>query len=313
MPDYPGLTVSVPLFFELDGSIDFETLGCYLEDVCKNDRIYAVYAMAYNTRYRMLSISEVLEVNRFVCRVTKAHGKRVFVGHPIQVSQQELYGYLTEIAYESPDGVSMLYPERFFGQTDPIMEFIGTPKRFGLEIVVHESKLVSGFDGSLVNWPRALIERLVSELDIKALKEDSFDDALSSFIFEQSKIYDFTFILAGGGKQRLVPLLDRGVLTWLNGTTVFLPRLIDQTYMGFVSRDRVFTDFYLERIEKPFFDECVSKFGWHLAHKAALSFFGYGKPVERFPHAKVTKDMSIKMSVCLDGIASAVDELHENS
>lgn len=310
MHEYPGLTVSVPLFFNLDGSVDFETLDRYLKDVCKNDCIYAVYAMAYNTRYRMLSIREVLEVNRFICRATKAHDKKVFVGHPIQASKEELYDYLAEIADESPDGVSMLYPERFFGQADPIIDFVSAPKQFGLEIVVHESKLVSGFDGSLINWPRALIKQLVSELDIKAIKEDSFDDGLSDFIFEQSQIHDFVFILAGGGKQRLLPFLDRGIRTWLNGTTVFLPGFIDETYMGFVSHDSEFIDSYLKKIEKPFFGECVKKFGWHLAHKAALSFFGYGEPVERFPHAQVTKDMLTKVSVCLDGIASAVGELH---
>jgi hypothetical protein len=78
--------------------------------------------------------------------------------------------------------------------------------------------------------------------------------------------------------------------------------------MGFVSRDSVFIDSYLRKIEKPFFDGCVSKFGWHLAHKAALSFFGYGEPAERFPHAKVTKDMMGQMSECFVGIESAVDE-----
>lgn len=309
MVNFPGLTVSVPLFFSTDESIDFKTLGRYLEDVCKNEHIYAVYAMAFNTRYRVLDTEDVLAVNRFICKTVKGFGKQVFVGHPLQVSKSELFSYLEKIASVSPDGISMLYPERFFGQCEPIIDFVSSPKKFDLDVVLHEAKLVSGFDGSLINWPHSLIEHVLTAVKLRALKEDSTDDMLSNFIFDQSLLHDFMFILAGGGKQRLGSFLDRGIQTWLNGSTVFLPGLVDKAYLGFVSRDTAFIDFYLRKIEKPFFSECVSKFGWHLAHKAALSFFGYGQPVERFPHAKVTPDIMRQVSEPLSKIAHAVEEL----
>ena len=68
---------------------------------------------------------------------------------------------------------------------------------------------------------------------------------------------------------------------------MFLPRLIDRTYLSFVNNDEPFKMWYLESVERPYFNKVVSKYGWHLAHKAALEYFGYGYRFERFPHASL--------------------------
>ena len=67
----PGITVSVPLFFNKDESIDYETLEQYIKDLGKQKSISAIYSMAYNTRYRMLSEDELLSLNIKIIELTK--------------------------------------------------------------------------------------------------------------------------------------------------------------------------------------------------------------------------------------------------
>ena len=61
--EQPGLTVSIPLFFNKDESIDYDTLTQYIRDLGAQKSISAIYSMAYNTRYKMLSEDEVLSLN----------------------------------------------------------------------------------------------------------------------------------------------------------------------------------------------------------------------------------------------------------
>lgn len=286
--ELPGLTISSPLFFNSDESIDYDTLGRYLDDVCANNYVSAVYSMAYNTRYRMLSNDEVLDVNRFITRRVKAYGHKVYVGHPYIFTLESLNTYLAEIAKDEPDGISMLYPERYYGIDEPVIEFLKTPLKHGLNVVLHEMKLVSGFNGELVEWPLSLLEKVFEEVTLVAIKEDSKSNDVTNLVLDLSKNHGVHCVLAGGGKIRAEEFIQQGMTTWLNGSTMFLPRLIDKTYLAFIKNDTAYKEWYLKNIERPFFDEVVKKFGWHLAHKAALEYFGYGCRSERFPHAEMT-------------------------
>lgn len=283
--DYPGLTVSVPLFFKADECIDFEALDFYLEAVCVNSQISAIYSMAYNTRYRMLSFSEVLEINRFVIAKVLAAGHKVYVGHPYIFTRNEIEKYLGALTDTPPSGVSMLYPERYYNIDEPVVEFLRYPAKYGLDVVLHEMKLISGFNGELVNWPDKLLERVFTEVPLVAIKEDSKDDTMTQKVLGLCEQHSVHCVLAGGGKRRAERFIASGMSTWLNGSTMFLPELIDRTYKAFVNNDLAYKHWYVESVEKPFFDEVVAKYGWHLAHKAALEFFGFGERHERFPHA----------------------------
>jgi len=306
---FPGLTISCPLFFNKDETIDLKTLGCYLDDVCKNKSISAVYSMAYNTRYRMLRDEELLRVNEFVINKVKSYGHNVYVGHPYVFTRSSLEEYLTAVASLKPSGVSMLYPERYYGLDDIIIEFLRSPLRHGIDVVLHEMKLVSGFDGSLVDWPISLIEKVFEEVPLVAVKEDSKSDEIASKVMELCLREDVHFVLAGGGKLRALGFLEKGMTTWLNGSTMFIPQLIDRTYKAFVMGDEQYQSRYLDKIEKPFFEGVVSKHGWHLAHKAALEFFGYGQRWERFPHARMSESSFEEIRPILEDISAAAEWL----
>ena len=309
---HEGLTVSAPLFFNSDESIDYLTLEKYLTDVCQNRRISAVYSMAYNTRYRMLNDEEVLNVNKFITALVKAHGHRVYVGHPYIFSRKSLTSYLEEISAEKPDGISMLYPERYYGINDPIIDFLKIPQKFNLDVVLHEMKLVSGFDGQLINWPENLLEDVFKKINLVAVKEDSKSNQVTDLVLDLCKKYGVHCVLAGGGKIRAQEFVRKGMSTWLNGSTMFLPQLIDQTYQAFIEDDSDYKSWYLKNIELPFFNDVVAKTGWHLAHKAALEYFGYGVRAERFPHPAISEDKYEELIPTFDLISKAVAEKFKN-
>lgn len=302
-----GLTISCPMFFLKDERIDYGTIEKYLDDVCKNNHVSAVYSMAYNTRYRMMSDAELIEVNSFIVNTVKGYKKRVFVGHPYAFSRETFNSYLDKISKVKPNGISMLYPERYFGIDAPILEFLNLPASFDLPVVLHEMKLISGHTGELVDWPEDLLSNVFENVNLVGIKEDSKEDKVAEFVLELCKKRNVECILAGGGKVRALKFIERGLTTWLNGSTMFCPHLIDRAYIGFIKGDQAFQQTYLEKIERPFFEKIVSVNGWHIAHRIALHFFGYGELVERFPHAIIKKSQMEEALNILADIKNVTD------
>ena len=67
--------------------------------------------------------------------------------------------------------------------------------------LVHEQKLISGFNGKLIDWPDSLIQEVLKDPNVIAVKEDSKDNTITSKIIKLSKKYNFDVIVAGGGKE----------------------------------------------------------------------------------------------------------------
>ena len=272
------------MFFNNDESIDYETLTRYIKDLGTQNHISAVYSMAYNTRYKMLSDYELIELNTKIIQLSRDNNMNCYVGHPYTFNKKSLSSYLEEIAKHMPAGISMLYPERYFGINKPILEFLKMPSKLGMKVVLHEMKLVSGFNGELINWPEDLLREVIQLDCLIGIKEDSKDDNVSNFVLEECKKNNVSCILAGGGKSRVLTFIDKGLTTWLNGSTMFCPKAIDVIYPAIIHNQTDIINYYIENIEKPFFNYVVNKYGWHVSHKAACEFFGYGNRYERFPH-----------------------------
>jgi dihydrodipicolinate synthase/N-acetylneuraminate lyase len=306
---YPGLTVSIPLFFNQDESIDYRTLSRYLKELGKQKHISAVYSMAFNTRYRMLSDEELLNLNKEIIKLSKDNDLDCYVGHPYIFNRVRLEKYLREIAISKPAGISMLYPELYYNIDKPILEFLEMPAKFGMNTVIHEMKIVSGFTGELINWPENLLRKAIRLQSVIGVKEDSKDDCITRFALEECKKQDVTCIMAGGGKVRALKFISDGLETWLNGTTMFYPNAIDVIYPAVMNNDTDIINYYNEKIENPFFNDVVNRVGWHLAHKAALEFFGYGLRYERFPHAILPHKDFEQLSSTLNKIKVAFKQL----
>ncbi len=304
--------MSIPLFFNKDESIDYTVLSRYIADLGTQNRITAIYSMAYNTRYRMLNATEVLEVNKEILSLAHKHKLNCFVGHPYVFNRRSLEDYLIEIKRYNPAGISMLYPERYFGIDDPILEFLSIPSKFGLKVILHEMKLVSGLNGELINWPENLLRKAIQLESVIGVKEDSKDDSIAQLVLDECNKKGVTCILAGGGKRRALKFVGKGLKTWLNGSTMFYPKVIDIIYDAITTNQSEIVAFFIENVEKPFFEKVVEKHGWHLAHKTALEYFGYGKRYERFPHPILSDIRHSELKVIFEDIKSALEELIGN-
>ena len=265
--------------------------------------------MAYNTRYRMLSEEEVYSLNIKILELTKKNDIACYVGHPYIFDRRRLEDYLKEISKYKPAGISMLYPERYYNIDEPLLEFLEMPAKFGMKVVLHEMKLISGFHGDLINWPEKLLRKVINLDSVIGVKEDSKDDDVTRLVLDECKKNNVKCILAGGGKLRALKFIGEGLETWLNGTTMFFPQAIDIIYPAVMNRDMETVNYYNENIEKPFFQKIVNKYGWHLAHKAALEFFGYGQRYERFPHATLPVEDFIQLNSTLSNIKDSLEKL----
>ena len=90
-------------------------------------------------------------------------------------------------------------------------------------------------------------------------------------------------ILAGGGKRRALPFIANGLTCWLNGSLMLNPRAAGKVNSAFLEGDGDTVEKYINTVERPYFDDFISKVGWHVGHKAALHIAGFCQLAERRP------------------------------
>jgi dihydrodipicolinate synthase/N-acetylneuraminate lyase len=142
-------------------------------------------------------------------------------------------------------------------------------------------KLVSGLDGSLVNWNIDLLKDVMSIDNLIAVKEDAKDEDLFKKILEIE--FDGSIIISGGGKKRWLSYSDTSCQSWLNGIGTFLPKIPKLFWENYLNGNSLYLERIINEIEKPFFDEIVNKFGWHTSARASLHYFGHMGIYERMP------------------------------
>ena len=275
---------SVPMFFKKDKSVDIEALKKYLIECLESEGVEAIFSMAYNTRYRQLTDVELFEVNKLCCELANKYNKKAIIGHAYTITNKELDKYCSDIKKYKPYAISLLYPERYYGVDSVLIDFFSIPKRSGIPALIHEQKLVSGFNGSLIDWPENLINSVLSDSNVIAVKEDSKNDEVTNTVMKLSREFDFDVIVAGGGKKRVRKLIKEiNLKCWLNGSLMLFPKITKQVCDAYLNNDKAFIEWYEKEIETPYFDQVISKLGWHVGHKLALHVLGYCELEERAP------------------------------
>lgn len=286
-----GAVFSLPMFYKKNFEIDFVSLESYIKKCLESNGVECIFSMAYNTRFRQLSDDEILEISKLCCKLSQQYGKKAIIGHPYTITNQDLRIFCQKISSYKPYAISLLYPERYYGMIKPVVDFFSIPQEYGLKVLVHEQKLVSGFNGSLIDWPIDLLQNVLSIDSVIAVKEDSKSDEIVKEVIEISKSHDFDVIVAGGGKIRARKLIDSvGLSTWLNGSLMLFPELSEKVNEAYLNKDEFLMNWYEKNIEIPYFESFISKVGWHVGHKAALHLLDYCELVERAPMPIITSE-----------------------
>lgn len=279
-----GAIFSAPMFFKSNGEVDYSSYENYITKCVESEGVEVIFAMAYNTRFRQLSEEEIIKVSKITCDLANSFEKKAIIGHPYTITSKELSTFCSIVSQFKPYAISILYPERYYGMTKPLQDFFNIPKEHNIKVLVHEQKLVSGFNGKLIDWPDNLINCILKEENVIAVKEDSKDNNMTSKILKLSEKYNFDVIVAGGGKRRVKELIKSDNLKcWLNGSLMLFPELAKIISEAYLRNDVKLIQLYEEKIEIPYFDEFISKVGWHVGHKAALHILGYCELNERSP------------------------------
>jgi dihydrodipicolinate synthase/N-acetylneuraminate lyase len=279
-----GSVFSVPMFFNQFGEIDFVNLRKYLEVCVEQNSINILYSMAYNTRYMQLNYDEIITVNKMICEIANSAKKLAIIGHPLNLNNKDLHNYIEVLSDCNPYAFSILYPERYFGNDDAVLQYLRIPEKYNQNLIIHEMQLISGFNGALINWPKHLLSQALNLPNCVGIKEDSKDDQITKLVIDITDQMQKNIILAGGGKRRAVKFMkNHGLRTWLNGSLMLNPAKADRINSVFLSNNVCLIEDFIKKVEVPYFDEFISHVGWHVGHKYALSLAGYCENYERAP------------------------------
>ena len=158
---------------------------------------------------------------------------------------------------------------------------------------------LNGLGGPIVNWPLTLLDKVADLNNVIAIKEDAKDDQYSQNAIKLLKDR-LSIIISGGGKSQWLRFSDQGCQAWLNGIGVFEPRLATTFWNAWKKGDQNTVDKIVSKIEAPFFEYGVKKYGWHLTIKVALEHFGIMSQHDRMPLMPLPKEKCRKVHEMLD-------------
>jgi len=291
-----GPVFSIITPFKQDESIDFDVLGRYIDYLYAGGaRIF--YVMGYNSRFSELDYDEIKRINEYVTfRVKGIDGNTtVIVADPLHCSTKTSSEFASHAQEIGADLISLVFREKFYFEDQVIAHYSRIAENSDIGILIHEMPFISGLGGHMVDWPLSLLDRLADIDSVVAVKEDAKDDQLSEEIISVLK-GRLAIIISGGGKRQWLRFAEIGCQAWLNGIGVFEPRLATAFYRCYQEGNKIGLDRIIEKIEIPFFERAVGKYGWHLAIKAALQDYGIMDRFERMPMRALDGDAYAEVS-----------------
>ena len=268
--------------FSKNGDINFSEIESYLNFLYeKNVRNF--YVMPYNSRYSQLTEDEIFKLNEFVINTVKKIDKDNFVivsdciHGPTTLSAE--YGYRGFDA--GADMFASIVREKYFSNEQICKHFDYLSKKLNMPLLVHEMPFLSGYNAKNFKWPLSLLEELKDIENIVAIKEDAKDLEYGKKVIE---ILEPEIRIIFAGKKRYIKdLFPYGLKSYLNGTSIINPEIAFAFWNSLNKHEDFLVNSILTKIEDPFWDNIVSKYGWHRSNKALLHSAGLMSRYDRLP------------------------------
>jgi 4-hydroxy-tetrahydrodipicolinate synthase len=272
-------TVFTP--FSENDDIDYEGLERYLTTLYTQGA-RRFYAMAYNSRYSQLKHKEIMELNEFCIRFLKKLDPQniVIVGDPIHCSTSESVEFARHAKEVGADLISLIIREKYFTDDQILEHFAHVGNSTNMPILVHEMPFLSGYNGTQMHWPKSLMMSLPQIPQIIALKEDAKDFEITKTALE---LEPQIRIIIAGTKRSFLQYKDYGARCYLNGISIINAQIGERFWRAYKETDEDTLRFIVEKLESPFFDLCVAKYGWHRSNKALIQAAGLMHRRERMP------------------------------
>ena len=288
-----GPVFSIITPFKKDGQIDYHSLDKYINKIYKaGGRIF--FVMAYNSRFSELDWSEIKLLNEFVTKKVKNLDIQnlVIVADPLHCSTKVSMDFCKHAEAIGADLISLIFREKFYSNKQVYTHFKNCADSVKIGILIHEMPFISGKGGATMNWPISLLDEIADLENVIAIKEDAKEDDYSDKVIRCLK-NRLAIIISGGGKRQWLRFSEKGCEAWLNGIGVFEPKLPIIFYEAYKKKNKKIIDLILDNVEDVFFNEIVSKYGWHIGIKACLEVKNCFPRFERLPMLPV-EDIEMK-------------------
>jgi|UniRef100_A0A6C0BYP8 4-hydroxy-tetrahydrodipicolinate synthase len=283
-------------------NIDYKSLSNYIEYLYNGGaRIF--YAMAFNTRYLLMSNIEIMEVNEFVIKKVKSLNSEniVIVGDPLNCSTKTSIEFAQHAKQHGADIISLIYRAYLFFD-DHVYNHYKTIANAvpNIGILVHEMPFMKGIpqhqDGS---WNLELIDKLANIPSVVAMKEDAKQDDYTRKVVDL--ISDrVAIVVSGNGLQQWSKVSDK-CAAWLTGIGNLWPRTELDFYNAHLQEDANTCNHIIENIEKPFF-WVKDNLSWHLGIKSALKVLNIMERHERMPYQPLNDEQHKKVKEIVEKI-----------
>jgi 4-hydroxy-tetrahydrodipicolinate synthase len=285
-----GPIFSIITPFRKNEKIDWDGLKKYI-NLLYDGGAKIFYAMAFNSRYLLMTDQEILELNRVVCETVKNFKDPetiIIVGDPLNCSTRVSIQFAKEAKKHGADIISLIYRAYLFSDDHVYDHYLKISEEVDIGILVHEMPFLKGIplhqDGK---WSLSLLDRLASLEKVVAIKEDTKDDDYTRQVVD--KISDrVAIVVSGNGLQQWRKVSDK-CQAWLSGIGNFDPGLEIEFYASHNNGNRKRCEEIIEKVERPFF-WIKDNLGWHLGIKSALEVLGIMERHERMPYQKLNKE-----------------------
>lgn len=286
--------------------IDYESLVNYIKFMYDGGgKIF--YAMAFNTRYLIMSEEEIFEVNRVVIETVKSFNDPdtvIIVGDPLNCSTETSIKFAKHAKEHGADLISLIFRAYYFFNDQVYNHYKTVADACDIGILVHEMPFMKGVP-RLQNgtWPIDLVDRLANIPSVVAMKEDCKQYEYTRRVVD--KISDrVAIVVSGNGLQQWSKVSDK-CQAWLTGIGNFAPKTELDFYKWHLQGETEKCNKIIENIEKPFF-YLKDNYGWHLSIKSTLEYLGIMDRQERQPyqvlpdkeHAKIREILIIISKKC---------------
>lgn len=288
--------------FDEDENIDYGSIEKYLT-VLYRQGARKFYVMAYNSRYSQLSHPEILDLNEFCIKNVKRLDQNniVIVGDPIHCATKETIEFTRHAKENGADLVSLIVREKYFCDDQILQHYAEVGGKTGMAILVHEMPFLSGYNGKQMHWPKSLISALPKVPQLIALKEDAHDyEAVLNALRLEPRIR----VIIAGRKSSFMTYKPHGARAYLNGISIIDAGIGELFWKAYEKDDDGTIKFILEKLEEPFFERCVKKYGWHRTNKALLQAAGFMHRRDRMP----LQHLSDEQFVLVQTVYSEIEE-----
>ena len=259
--------------------IDYKSIEKYI-DFLHSKKARTFYVMPYNSRYSQLREKEIFELNDFCIKKVKSlEGTTIIVSDSIHGPTELKQEYCIKAKESGVDIFSSICREKYFSN-EQILNHYSEMNKCEVPILVHVMPFLSGYNAKNMNWPEEIFDELCNLKNIIAVKEDTKDTDYSIALLKKYEPR-LRFIFAGR-KKYFLKLINSGLKAYLNGTSIIDP-VIDLIFLKLSKTNILEAENFVKKIDDPFWEGIVEKYGWHRVNKACLEKIGMMKRTERSP------------------------------